>query len=68
LPEHVTLGKVDRVVSLGARAYNEGLLIESFLTRANDLLERTVYDWEIVFVDDGSTDRTSEIFQNFARF
>jgi hypothetical protein len=67
LPEHVTLGKFDRGVSLGAWAYNEELLVESFLTRAIDLLDRTVYDWEIVFVDDGSTDRTPEILQNFAR-
>jgi glycosyltransferase involved in cell wall biosynthesis len=67
LPEHVALGKFDRGVSLGVWAYNEELLIESFLTRAIDLLDRTVYDWEIVFVDDGSTDRTPEILQNFAR-
>jgi hypothetical protein len=56
LPEHVTLGKFNRGVSLLAWGYNEELLIESFLTRAVDLLHRTVEDWEIVFVDDCSTD------------
>ena len=55
LPEHVLLGKFDHSVSLGAWAYNEELIVESFLTRAIDLLDRTVHDWEIVFVDDGRT-------------
>jgi glycosyltransferase involved in cell wall biosynthesis len=67
LPEHLALGKFDRSVSLGAWAYNEELLVESFLWRAIDLLNRTVHDWEIVFVDDGSTDRTPEILQSFAQ-
>jgi glycosyltransferase involved in cell wall biosynthesis len=65
LPEHVSLGKFDRSVSLGAWGYNEELLVESFLTRAIDLLDRTVHDWEIVFVDDGSTDSTPEILREF---
>jgi glycosyltransferase involved in cell wall biosynthesis len=67
LPEHVSLGKFDRSVSLGAWAYNEELLVESFLTRAISLLDLTVHDWEIVFVDDGSTDRTPEILRDFAQ-
>jgi glycosyltransferase involved in cell wall biosynthesis len=65
LPEHVSLGKFDRSVSLGAWAYNEELLVESFLLRAIDLLDRTVHDWEIVFVDDGSTDSTPKILRDF---
>ena len=67
LPEHVSLGKFDRSVSLGAWGYNEEPLVESFLTRAIDLLDRTVHDWEIVFVDDGSTDSTSGILREFTR-
>jgi len=67
LPEHVLLGKFDHSVSLGAWAYNEELIVESFLTRAIDLLDRTVHDWEIVFVDDGSTDSTPELLKRFAQ-
>jgi glycosyltransferase involved in cell wall biosynthesis len=67
LPEHVSLGKFDGTVTLGAWGYNEELLVANFLTRAIDLLDRSVHDWEIVFVDDGSTDRTPEILQEFAQ-
>jgi len=67
LPEHVSLGKFDRSVSLGVWGYNEELLVKSFLTRAINLLDHTVRDWEIVFVDDGSTDRTPEILREFTQ-
>lgn len=66
LPEHVALGKFDRGVSLLAWGYNEEILLDGFLSRAVELLDRTVDDWEIVFVDDCSTDRTAEILRQFA--
>jgi glycosyltransferase involved in cell wall biosynthesis len=49
-----------------AWAYNEEALIESFLQRAVALLDQTATDWEIVVVDDCSTDRTNEIATPFA--
>src|SRR5262249_52522841 len=66
LPEHVALGKFDGSVSMLAWGYNEELLVGAFLERAVQLLDRTVDDWEIVFVDDCSTDGTSDILRAFA--
>ena len=66
LSEHVALGKFRHSVSLLAWAYNEEMLIESFLLCAVALLDQTVTDWEIVLVDDCSTDRTNEIATAFA--
>src|SRR5262245_9711234 len=60
------VGKFHRSVSLLAWGYNEEALVERFLDRAIDLLDRTVEDWEVVFVDDGSTDRTSVIIDDYA--
>lgn len=51
----------DRGVSCLTWAYNEEKLIEGFLRRLDALLSKTVRDYEIVVVDDGSTDRTNEI-------
>jgi hypothetical protein len=59
--------RFERSVSLLAWGYNEEALIEKFLDRATALLEKSVVDWEIVFINDGSTDRTSEIVDTYAR-
>ncbi|MBI4678134.1 MAG: glycosyltransferase family 2 protein [Elusimicrobia bacterium] len=61
-----SLPPFDRGVSCLCWAYNEEKLIAGFLRRMNDLLRRTVHDYEIVVVDDGSTDRTNEIVRGLA--
>jgi glycosyltransferase involved in cell wall biosynthesis len=66
LPEHVALGKFDLGVSMLVWCYNEEILVKTFLERAIDLLNRTTHDWEIIFVDDCSTDRTPDILRDFA--
>jgi glycosyltransferase involved in cell wall biosynthesis len=53
--------KFQRSVSLLAWGYNEELLVEAFVDRAVALLESAVEEFEIIFVDDGSTDRTGVI-------
>lgn len=61
------LAKFTQSVSLLSWAYDEEALIEGFLDRAVALLEGAVEDWEIVVVDDGSTDRTGAILDDYAR-
>jgi glycosyltransferase involved in cell wall biosynthesis len=56
-----SLQKFDRGVSALCWAYNEEDLIEPYLLRLSKLLHETVEDFEIVVVDDCSTDRTNEI-------
>jgi glycosyltransferase involved in cell wall biosynthesis len=62
-PEHHALGKFEHSVSLMVWAHNEADLIESFVERATGLLDRTVQDWEIVFIDNCSTDRTPTLLR-----
>lgn len=51
----------DRGVSCLCWAYNEEECIEDFLGRVNALLASCCADYEIVVIDDCSTDRTNEI-------
>jgi glycosyltransferase involved in cell wall biosynthesis len=54
-------------VSLVCYAYNEEDLIAEFFKKAVDTVEAVVTDYEVVFIDDCSTDRTWEIAQGWAR-
>jgi len=60
------LEKFERSVSMLAWGLNEEDLVESFLDRAFALLHETVTDYEVVFVDDGSTDRMPELLAAYA--
>jgi glycosyl transferase family 2 len=59
-------GKFDRSVSLVSWGLNEAELLDSFLDRAFALLDSAATDYEVVFVDDGSTDATPEILAAYA--
>jgi len=59
--------KFNHSVSMLAWGYNEEELVEDFLDRAFALLENTVNDYELVFVNDASTDRTGRILAEYAR-
>jgi glycosyltransferase involved in cell wall biosynthesis len=56
-----------RSLSLLAWGLNEEALLPGFFEATEKLLESCVEDYEIVFVDDGSTDRTPQIAQEAAR-
>lgn len=59
------MAKFDRGVSLLSWAYNEEDSIKDYLERATKLMESAVEDYEILLIDDGSTDRTFEIADKF---
>jgi len=59
-------GKFRQSVSLLAWGYNEQESIIEFLDRAVALLDATVEDFEIVFIDDGSTDGTGRLADDYA--
>ena len=62
-----SLEKLEHSVSLICYGYNEDELIADFFHKAVETLDFVATDYEIVFVDDCSTDRTWEIAQGFAR-
>lgn len=60
-------GKFDRSVSLLAWGLNEAELVEGFLDRAFALLRDNVEEYEVVFVDDGSTDDMPRLLAEYAK-
>ncbi len=60
-------GKFDRSVSLVCWAYNEEASIAGYLERALSLMEASVEDYEVILIDDASTDRTGEIAASFQK-
>ena len=56
-----------RSLSMVVPAFNEEELVEEFVAKSSRDLSRVTDDWEIVFVNDGSTDRTSEIAHQVAK-
>jgi len=54
-------------LSMLAWGYNEEESVEAFLNQAVALLDEIVHDFEIVFINDGSSDRTGEIADAYAQ-
>lgn len=62
-----SLPKFKKGVSWLCWAYNEEALIEDYLVKANALMEEMVEDYEIIVVDDCSTDRTNELIRSLQK-
>ena len=54
-------------ISLWAWALNEEDLVESFVAQSIRDLEKVTQDYEIIIIDDGSSDRTWELMQQLAK-
>jgi glycosyltransferase involved in cell wall biosynthesis len=56
-------------ISIVVPAYNEAAIVQKNLTRLCEYLEslESEYRWEILFVNDGSTDETGALAEDFAR-
>lgn len=52
-------------LSLVIPAYNEKKRLKKGLTTAINFLQQQKYSWEVIVVDDGSTDNTSQIVSQF---
>jgi len=55
------------MISLTVPIYNEEGAIERLFEKVRAVMDREGRPWEIIFVDDGSHDRSAEILQNLAK-
>lgn len=53
-------------ISVICPCYNEEAVLNVFLTKITDILKATHYHYEIVFINDGSQDRTLKLLRDFA--
>lgn len=51
------------LISIVAPAYNEETNIESFYKRIDEIFKTIEYDYEIIFVNDGSVDNTANVIK-----
>lgn len=64
--ERTSEGGFDVSLSVFFPCYNEAGNVERVVRRAVELLDKFVRDWEIIIVDDGSSDGTAEIADRLA--
>ncbi len=57
----------DQLISIIIPAYNEEQAIADDLTRIFECMDPSGYEYEVIVVDDGSTDHTADIVRKFPR-
>lgn len=61
-----TMENAEKKISVVVSVYNEELSLDPFHKTIIDILERCIWDYELIFVNDGSTDRSIELLKQFA--
>lgn len=61
------MGKKDKKISVVVSVYNEELSLNSFYHVTSDVLENCSWDYELIFVNDGSVDNSIELLKKFAQ-
>ena len=59
--------KASPVISVIGPVYNEAEILPSFFTRIRNVMEKIGEPWELILVDDGSGDGSTEIIKDLSR-
>jgi dolichol-phosphate mannosyltransferase len=51
------------IISVVVPVYNEEEVLEEFFRRTSQVMDQMGAEWELIFVDDGSSDRSSKVIQ-----
>ena len=57
---------MDRTISVVVSVYNEEKALEDFFRETSRVLEETGWDWELIFVNDGSADKSLSVLKELA--
>ena len=57
---------MDRTISVVVSVYNEEKALEDFFRETSRVLEETGWDWELIFVNDGSADASLFVLKGLA--
>ena len=57
---------MDRTISVVVSVYNEEKALEDFFRETSRVLEETGWDWELIFVNDGSADASLSVLKRLA--
>lgn len=56
-----------KLLSIVVPCYNEEQTVKTFYDKAVEVFDKTAYDYEIIFVNDGSSDKTLDILSSLAK-